>query len=250
MIRKTILYTVVIISICIQGCDIIEEKATSNNVINTEGNSVIPLVEKVLTSEEQAALTPDMVISLFKEGNQRFVNNDLTARNHSEQVRNSTYGQFPKAIILSCIDSRIPVEDVLDKGIGDLFVARVAGNFVNTDILGSMEYACKVSGAKIIMVLGHEHCGAIKSAIDNVELGNITEMLSNIRPAIDSLSDFKGDKSSANEDFVHAVCEQNVVNTIAEIRDQSPILNSMEKKGDIKIVGAIYNMSTGIITVI
>ncbi len=246
MRKRTILYIILIFTISFHGCDFSSEKSDENeNGANTDHNSIVPLVEKVFTAEEQAALTPDMVIELFKAGNQRFMNNDLTARNHSEQVRNSTFSQFPKAIVLSCIDSRIPVEDVLDKGIGDLFVARVAGNFVNTDILGSMEYACKVSGAKIILVLGHEHCGAIKSAIDNVKLGNITEMLSNIRPAVESLSDFAGDKTSDNENFVHAVCEQNVKNAVAEIRLKSPILKEMEDNGEIKIVGAIYNMTTG-----
>lgn len=132
-----------------------------------------PLVERVLTAEEQAALTPDEVIQILEEGNKRFVNNDLTKRNHSAQVRKSTYGQYPKAIVLSCVDSRVPVEDILDQGIGDIFVARVAGNFVNEDILGSMEFACKVAGAKLVLVMGHEHCGAVKAAVDDVKLGNI-----------------------------------------------------------------------------
>src|SRR4249919_2439137 len=153
-----------------------------------------PVRDKVLTAEEQQALTPDMVIQSLKDGNKRFVNNDVTARDHSAMVRNASSGQFPKAVILSCLDSRVPVEDVFDKGIGDLFVARVAGNFANDDILGSMEYGCKVSGAKLILVLGHESCGAIKSAIDNVKLGNITAMLSKIKPAVTLSMDFKENK--------------------------------------------------------
>ena len=204
-----------------------------------------PLVEKVLTAEEQAALTPDEVIELFKEGNQRFMNNQLTARDHSAQVRNSTLAQYPKAIVLSCVDSRVPVEDVFDRGIGDIFVARVAGNFINEDILGSMEFACKVSGSKLILVLGHEHCGAVKSAIDDVKLGNITAMLSKIKPAVEIASDYEGDKSSKNTEFVSMVCENNVEYTINEIRTGSPILKEMEENGEIKIIGAVYDLDTG-----
>ena len=214
------------------------------NKMGDEEHEVQPLFEEVLTAEQQAALTPDAVIEILKEGNQRFVNNDLTARDHSAQVRKSTLAQYPKAIILSCVDSRVPVEDVFDRGIGDIFVARVAGNFVNEDILGSMEFACKVSGSKLILVLGHEHCGAVKAAIDDVKLGNITPMLTKIRPAVDAVN-YEGDRSSKNEAFVHMVCERNVQNTIAQIRIDSPILKEMEDNGEIKIVGAVYDMDNG-----
>ena len=146
---------------------------------------------------------------------------------------------------MSCLDARIPVEDVFDRGIGDVFVARVAGNFDNTDILGSMEFACKVSGSKLILVLGHEHCGAVKGAIDGVELGNITAMLANIRPAVDHFAEYKGEKTSKNEEFVHMVAEQNVRATIEDIRKNSPILQEMEAGGEIKIVGGLYEMNTG-----
>ncbi|OZV68575.1 carbonic anhydrase family protein [Winogradskyella aurantia] len=203
------------------------------------------LVEKVLTAEEQAQLTPDSVIESLKDGNRRFVSNDLTARDHTVQIRKATNGQYPKAVILSCLDSRIPVEDVFDKGIGDLFVARVAGNFVNEDILGSMEFGCKVAGSKLILVLGHEHCGAVKAAVDNVKLGNITAMLTKIRPVVEQLSHYEGDKSSSNPEFVHMVCEQNVRKTINDIRQNSPILKEMEDKGEIKIIGGVYDMDTG-----
>jgi carbonic anhydrase len=202
------------------------------------------LVEKVLSKQEQDALTPDQVIKSLKEGNVRFTNNDLTKRDHSKQVRNSTLSQFPKAIVLSCVDSRVPVEDVFDRGIGDLFVARVAGNFVNEDILGSMEFACKVSGSKLILVMGHEHCGAIKAAIDDVKLGNITSMLGNIKPAVESIQ-YAGERTSKNEEFVHMVCESNVKNTIDQIRINSPILKEMEANGEIKIVGSVYDMDNG-----
>jgi len=202
------------------------------------------LVNEVLSQEEQNALTPDMVYQSLKEGNDRFTRNDLTARDHSAQVRKSTYGQYPKAIILSCVDSRVPVEDVFDRGIGDIFVARVAGNFVNEDILGSMEYACKVAGSKLVLVLGHEHCGAVKSAVDDVKLGNITALLSKIRPSVEAV-EYEGDRTSKNAEFVHMVCERNVSNTMDQIRARSTILKEMEDKGEIKIMGGIYDMDNG-----
>ena len=204
-----------------------------------------PLVERVLTQEEQEKLTPDEVLRLLQDGNRRFVSGTLTSRDHSKLVREAAKGQFPKAMILSCVDSRIPVEDVFDRGIGDVFVARVAGNFENTDILGSIEFACKVSGAKLVLVLGHEHCGAVKAAIDGAVLGNITPMLENIKPAVESVAGYKGDKSSNNPGFVHMVAEKNVRLTIEDIRTRSPILKEMEDEGKIKIVGAMYSMDTG-----
>ena len=148
----------------------------SENSSETIGD-VKPLVNRVLTQEEQAQLTPEQVLTLLKEGNQRFVAGTLTARDHSKLVREAALGQYPKAVILSCLDSRIPVEDVFDRGIGDIFVARVAGNFENTDILGSMEFACKLAGTKLIVVLGHTACGAVKGACDDAKLGNLTGML-------------------------------------------------------------------------
>jgi carbonic anhydrase len=208
-----------------------------------EGNA--PLVERVLTQEEQQALTPDEVLRLLKEGNQRFVAGTVTIRDHSAQIREAVGGQFPKAMILSCVDSRVPVEDVFDRGIGDVFVARVAGNFENTDILGSMEFATKVSGAKLVLVMGHEDCGAIKAAIDGAKLGNITAMLENIKPAVDSLSSYEGDQTSANPEFVHLVAEKNVRMTMDRIRKRSSILSGMEEQGQIKITGALYDMDTG-----
>jgi carbonic anhydrase len=227
----------------------IENKKQVNDEQKTEikQDKIVGLVEDVLTKEEQDALTPDMVIQSFKEGNVRFMRNDLTARDHSEQVRKSTNAQFPKAIVLSCVDSRVPVEDVFDRGIGDIFVARVAGNFVNEDILGSMEFACKVSGSKLILVMGHEHCGAVKAAVDNVKLGNITPMLSKIRPAVESV-EYDGDRTSKNDKFVHMACESNVYNTLEKIRKNSPILKEMEDKGEIKIIGAVYDMDNGEVT--
>ncbi|TVR87681.1 MAG: carbonic anhydrase [Saprospirales bacterium] len=211
------------------------------NAVNDDKTST---VENVLTQEERDALSPEDVLEQLKEGNRRFVENDLTPRNFSAQVTNSTDGQYPKAVVLSCLDSRVPVEHIFDRGIGDIFVGRVAGNFINDDLLGSMEFGCKVAGAKLILVLGHEHCGAIKSAIDDVELGNITGMLKNIKPAVEKVA-YDGDRSSNNEDFVHMVCKSNVKHTMEQIRSRSSILNEMEQEGQIKIIGGIYNMSTG-----
>lgn len=236
------------IILCAVSCKNKTEKTASNAPISDSPNtagSLSAVREKVLTAEEQNAFTPDMVIENLKEGNHRFMNNNITARDHSAMVRNAAAGQFPKAVILSCLDSRIPVEDVFDKGIGDLFVARVAGNFVNEDILGSMEFGCKVSGAKLILVLGHEACGAVKAAIDNVKLGNITKMLTKIEPAVKLSKDFAGEKTSKNDLFVEQVAKNNVLNTIQTIKQNSPILKEMADKGEIKIIGAYYNLKTG-----
>ena len=207
-------------------------------------------VERVLTQEEQAALTPDQVLTALKQGNKRFLSGTITSRDHSALVRSAANGQFPKAIVLSCVDSRIPVEDVFDRGIGDMFVARVAGNFENTDILGSMEFATLVSGAKLVLVLGHSDCGAVKAAIDGAELGNITAMLENIQPAIDSLDAYKGDKTSSNPEFVHLVTERNIQLSIEDIRKRSPVIEDLEQKGQVKVVGALYDMSSGAVAFI
>ncbi|MCL2302230.1 MAG: carbonic anhydrase family protein [Lentimicrobiaceae bacterium] len=211
-----------------------------------ENQTKIEKHSKVLSKEEQANLTPDMVIEILKKGNEEFVHNELTVRNNPELIRDAANGQYPMAVILSCLDSRVPVEDVFHRAIGDIFVARVAGNIVNTDILGSMEFACKASGAKLIMVLGHGACGAVKSAISNVELGNITEMLSKIKPAVsESRAEFTGDATASNAEFVDIVGINNVALAVQEIRDRSPILKEMEDKGEIKIIGGYYDMHTG-----
>ncbi len=206
---------------------------------------IVPLVEKVLSPEERSHLTPEKIITELKAGNERFMRNNLTARNHSKQIREAVYGQFPKAIVLTCIDSRIPVEDVFDRGIGDIFVARVGGNVLSEDILGSMEYACKVAGAKLVLVLGHEHCETILSAIDGIDLGNITTMTSKIQPAIESITDYEGKKSSVNPEFVELVVKNNTDKTVNDIREKSPILKQMEDSGEIKITGAYYDLNEG-----
>ena len=206
---------------------------------------LLPREKRVMTREEQKALKPQEVLNLLKAGNQRYTLGTLTQRNHSKQIRAAVEGQFPKAVILSCVDSRVPVEDVFDCGIGDLFVARVAGNFANTDILGSMEFACKVSGSKVAVVLGHDNCGAVRAAIDRVELGNITKMLTRIEPAVASLEDYPGQKTSDDPKFLSKVIDRNVLMTISYIRKNSPILKMMEENGDIVIVGGVYDMNTG-----
>ncbi|GAA4896002.1 carbonic anhydrase family protein [Flaviramulus aquimarinus] len=199
-----------------------------------------------ITKDEQTNLLPLNVLDDLLEGNKRFVNGNMQTVDNSALVNQTTGGQFPKAVVLSCIDSRVPVETVLDQAIGDIFVARVAGNFENTDILGSLEYSCKVAGSKLILVLGHESCGAVKAACDGVELGNITDMLANILPAVkQSSNEVDGDLNSTNKAFVAKTVENNVKLTIERIRERSPILKDMEDAGDIQIVGGVYMLSTG-----
>jgi len=218
----------------------------ANTSTKVTGGKGIPAVTHIMTKSLQDSLTPSQIIQEFKDGNERFNNGNVTQRDHSEEIRkNATGGQFPKAIVLSCIDSRVPVEDVFDQGIGDVFVGRVAGNFVNTDLLGSMEFACKVAGAKLIIVMGHQHCGAIKGAIDDVHLGNITAMLENIKPAVAMSQNFEGEKSSKNDAYVKTVNKNNIRNAISQIRAKSEILKEMENKGEIKIIGAYYSLLTG-----
>ncbi|MCX6242158.1 MAG: carbonic anhydrase family protein [Bacteroidetes bacterium] len=203
--------------------------------------------EHVLTAGDQAKLTPDQVISELKEGNKHFTGNILTLNNFPEQIKKSVDAQFPEAVILSCMDSRVPPEYIFDKSIGDLFVIRVAGNIINQDILGSMEYACKESGAKLIIVMGHQHCGAVKAAIEDIKLGNITGLLQKIRPAIEKSASFQGEKSYKNEEYLSLVCLNNVFAAINEIKARSPILKEMSDKGEIRIVGALYDLNTGIV---
>lgn len=204
-----------------------------------------PRRERVLTQAEQNALTPAQVEKSLVDGNARFVGGTVTKRDHSKMVRDAVAGQYPKAVILSCLDSRVPVEDVFDRGLGDLFVARVAGNFVNTDILGSMEFACAAAGSKLVVVLGHGSCGAVVSTIQGVEMGNITAMLANIEPAVNASTDFAGKQDAENTEFVDHVIEENVRLNVEAVRQRSPILRKMEEEGKIKIVGAVYEMATG-----
>lgn len=221
------------------SCNQAPETAETSPTAATKAE-LTQVVKHVMSKEEQAKLTPDQVLEDFKEGNKRFQTGTTTVRDHSEQARKSAPGQYPKAVVLSCLDSRVPVEDVFDQGLGDIFVGRVAGNFVNEDLLGSMEFACKVAGAKLILVMGHQHCGAVKGAIDDVKLENITAMLAKIKPAVALSQDFAGEKVSANDDFVKHVSESNIRLALKNIREKSTILKESEDKGEIKIAGAFY----------
>ena len=200
----------------------------------------------ILTADVQAQLTPELVLENLKKGNSNYTNDSLTQTDNSSLRAASESGQAPQAIVLSCIDSRVVVEEVFDQALGDIFVARVAGNFVNTDIVASMEYACKVAGSKLIVVLGHEGCGAVKAACDDVELGNITALLSNIQPAVNSVkATVEGPYDSGNTVFVNASIVENVSHTITEIRSMSPILSELEAKGSIAIKGGVYQLANG-----
>jgi len=196
------------------------------------------------TKELQDKTTPSDALQMLKDGNNRFVENVMFQRNLPEQMHATAKGQYPFAIVLSCIDSRVAPEITFDEGLGDIFDARIAGNFVNDDILGSMEFACKVTGAKLILVMGHTNCGAIKGAIDDAQLGNITQMLTKIKPAVDKTV-YDGDKSSKNYDYVDLVAKENVLLAIEEIKSKSPVLKEMYDKGEIDIVGCMYNLNDG-----
>ena len=198
-----------------------------------------------LTAEAQASLTPEGVIQLLKDGNQRFLNDESLERDFMEQVRQTSGGQYPMAAVLGCIDSRVPHEIIFDKGVGDIFSARVAGNFINTDILGSLEFATAVAGSKVIVVLGHTECGAVKGACDRVEMGNLTSTLANLAPAIYAVDDVEGPRTSANEEFVQAVAHQNVHMTVQNIVNRSPVIRQLVVDGDLIVVGAMHNVSTG-----
>lgn len=199
------------------------------------------------TKATQDAITPAKALELLKEGNQRFTAKEQVERDLNLQVEQTSTGQYPFATVLSCIDSRVPAELVFDQGIGDIFSVRIAGNFVNTDILGSMEFASKLAGTKLILVLGHTACGAVKGACDHAELGNLTEMLGNIAPAVNAVTEpsAAAERTSANIDFVNAVGTKNVALTIERIRKESPVLAEMEQAGEIQIVGGMYDIATG-----
>lgn len=199
------------------------------------------------TKETQSALSPQGALQLLKKGNERFVSKKMTDRDLMHQVKETATGQYPFATILSCIDSRVSAELVFDQGIGDIFSARVAGNIVNADLLGSMEFACKLAGTKIIVVLGHTACGAVKGACDDARLGNLTLLLSRIRGAVDAVQEPRNpeERTSKNSVFVDSVAKKNVAMTIENIRNQSPVLRDLEDIGEIAIVGAMYDIANG-----
>lgn len=202
---------------------------------------------KAHTKETQATMTPKKSVQFLKEGNLRFQNNLKANRNLLEQVNDTSKGQFPFATILSCIDSRVSSELIFDQGLGDVFSARIAGNFVNDDILGSMEFACKLAGTKLIVVLGHTACGAVKGACDDAKLGKLTGMLEKIKPAVNAVTtpEDASQRNSSNIEFVNNVAEKNVLLTIAKIKEDSEVLAEMEQNGEIKIIGGMYDIHTG-----
>ncbi len=215
---------------------------TKNNLKKTK----MTHINNAINKETQDTLTADNVLQDLLNGNARFVANNTNSADTKALVEQTISGQYPKAVVLSCIDSRVPVELIFDQTIGDIFVARVAGNFENTDILGSLEYSCKVAGSKLVFILGHESCGAVKAACDHVELGNITALLNNIQPAVKlSESQVSGAHDSSNVEFVNQTIKNNVELTIERIREKSPILKEMEGNGEIKIVGGVYHLSNG-----
>ena len=199
-----------------------------------------------LTKEQRDLMTPGQVLDELKKGNERFHTGKMAARDYRDQQRTSAAGQFPAAVVLGCIDSRAPAEIVFDAGIGDTFNARIAGNVVNDDLIGSLEFACAVAGAKVLLLFGHTACGAIKGAIDDVEMGNLTGLLARVKPAI-SATTFDGARSSTNAAFVDAVARTNVLLGLDNIRRRSPMLADLERKKTIQIVGGMYDLVTGIV---
>ena len=202
------------------------------------------------TKDTQSQITPAMAIDLLKEGNKRFVDSGQVNRDLPNQVQDTSTGQYPFATVLSCIDSRVSSEIIFDQGIGDIFSIRIAGNFINSDILGSMEFACKLAGTKVIVVLGHTSCGAVKGSVDNASLGNLTSMLGKIRPAVNAVAEPSNpsERTSKNIDFVNNVARTNVQMSIDRILNESTVLAEMEANGEIAIVGGMYDIATGKVT--
>ena len=199
---------------------------------------------QAMTKEQRDSMTPDQIIDMMKAGNQRFKTGTMKDRDWLAKLKTTAAGQYPVAVLLSCIDSRAPAEIVLDMGLGDVFNSRIAGNVADVDVLGGMEFACKLAGAKVILVMGHTACGAVAGAIAGAELGNLTALLSKIKPAV-AKTTFDGDRSATNPNFVDAVARTNVLLTMAAIRVDSPVLAEMEKQGSIKIVGSMYDLKSG-----
>jgi len=200
---------------------------------------------KTFTSEMQKELTPIQALELLKEGNQRFINGNQASRDFLAQANETATAQYPFAVVLNCIDSRVSAEIIFDQGIGDIFSIRIAGNIINEDILGSMEFACAAAGSKMIVVLGHSSCGAVKGACDNVQLGNLTSLLDKVQPAIDAEKSVKEDRSSKNDDFVTKVTKINVKNAVNEILEKSPTLKNLVDQGTCGIVGGVHDLASG-----
>jgi carbonic anhydrase len=235
--RLELLASLAAMSLLAAGCQ-------SMHPASESGTATVPPTPP-LSKDAQAAMTPKQALEELRAGNARFVAGHPLLRDYAADVKTSASGQYPLAVVLSCLDSRQPIEIVLDQGIGDIFSARVAGNVLNNDILGSMEFACKVSGSKLIAVIGHSNCGAIKGAVDNVELGNLTGLLAQIKPAVDGIPDDGQPRTSNNLKFVDKVAEANVRLVMEQIRDRSPVLRDMLDHDQIALVGGMYDLTTG-----
>jgi carbonic anhydrase len=229
------------------GAGLIATGAVSGIALSTR-SALAAQTAVTQTKETQAATTPEKALQMLKDGNARFVQGKMLERNYMQQVKATGDGQFPFAAVVGCIDSRASNELIFDQGIGDIFSARVAGNFINDDMLGSLEFACAAAGAKLILVVGHSECGAIKGACDDVVLGNLTQTLANLKPAVAAVSGHQSDRSSGNAAFVQAVADKNVVLTLERIRERSAILRGMADNGDIGLAGAMYDVHTGQVT--
>lgn len=203
---------------------------------------------QTITKDMQSNMSPDDVLKRLKKGNERFVNGEMKNRNLNEQVKATSKGQYPAAAVLGCVDSRVPPETVFDQGIGDIFSARVAGNFANEDVMGSLEFATKVAGSKLVVVLGHTSCGAVKGSCDNVQAGHISSLVDEIQPSVKAVTPEDKTCSSDNTELVDKIAKHNVKRTIERLRSESDILKELEDNGDIKIVGAMYDVSTGNVT--
>ena len=236
--RTTLTIALFIAALIASGCQSSQPANSASTVPAVTGK--FPL-----SMESQAAMTPEQAIAELKAGNARFVSGHPVARNPLTDVETTAGGQFPFAVVLSCLDSRVPIEMVLDRGIGDIFSARVAGNVLEDEILGSMEFGCKVAGSKLIAVIGHSNCGAVKGAIDNVELGNLTALLARIKPAINQVPAGAEERNSNNLGFVDKVAEANVRLVMAQVRERSPVLRELLDQGKIGMVGGMYDLSTG-----
>ena len=223
--------------------------STAAGPFATEGATTRRVRGASLTEAQRDSLTPDQVVKAFLDGNARFVSGTQRDRDFLGEMKSSAEGQYPALIVLSCIDSRTPVEVISDLGIGDTFNAKVAGNAVNDDILGSMEYACAVAGAKAVLIMGHTSCGAIKGAIDNVVLGNLTLLLARFKTAIDETV-YDGSRTSKNADFVDAVARTQVLKSAQQVRERSAVLANLETEGKIRIVASMYDIASGTVTLI
>jgi len=233
---------ILMLSMTFLGCN---TETENNNTAETQSD----IVTTVMSKEDQNAMSPDEILSDLMAGNERYVASEMLSRDLPAQIKASTSGQSPKAVILACIDSRVPVEAIFDQGIGDVFVARVAGNIENPENLGSMEYGIGVAGSKLLMVLGHQNCGAVKSAIDQVDVGsdNVTALLNEIQPAVEQIDH---ERDSGNKSYLKDVVTNNVVKTVADIRERSGIISSMESEGKVKVVGAYYSLADGAVTIL